>query len=100
MTPPFLTADDDEDDAAPLTGSRFVDVDAAAAPPLVVKSWLWKLLLCNDDVVVEPADLLFVDRHGSLRKMDDDLAALTNELLSVIEETTAMRQTVKAVAAA
>ena len=51
-------------------------------------------------MVVEPADLLFVDRHGSRRKMDDDLAALTNKLLSVIEETAAMRQTVKAVAAA
>jgi hypothetical protein len=38
LTPPFLTADDE--DAVPLTGSRFVDVDAAAAaaPPLVVKS--------------------------------------------------------------
>jgi hypothetical protein len=58
------------------------------------------LLLCKDDVVVEPADLLFVDRHGSRRKMDDDLAALTNKLLPVIEETTAMRQTVRAVAAA
>ena len=52
-------------------------------------------------MVVEPADLLFVDRHGSRRKMDDDLAALTNnKLLPVIEETTAMRQTVRAVAAA
>jgi hypothetical protein len=89
LTPPLVTVDVD---AAPLTGGRLVDVDAAA-PPRVV-SLLILLLLCTDDEV-ESADEGENDKfQGSRggRKMprplngdEEDCAALTT--LPVIETT-------------
>lgn len=72
LAPPLFTIDDE---AVPLTGNRFADVDAAA-PPRVDKSWLLVFLLCSED-----------DRHGSrktprpLEDGDDDCAALAKTLL-------------------
>lgn len=97
LTPPFFTADDD---AVPFIGGRFDDLVEAAAPPRVVNSGLFWLLLCAGEV--EPADEgedgKFQGSRGERkmpRPLEFDCTALTTQ--SAIEAA-ATRQTHSAVA--